>query len=109
SGYLETMYVCKSLTWWQTGVLVAELKLVQYSPEMVVFSSRATMDRQLDFLTVPIPWDAQLWNEQPMEDVYELFMRRLTPLLTQLDMELRLTDQTCSALTSLALSARSWS
>lgn len=106
SGRLEMNYVCKSLTWWQTGVLVVELKLEQLSPETAGYLLPVTTGRQPECLTVPIPWDVRFWTEQLVEDAFGLFMQKLTPLLTQLDMGLVQKEQISTALISLALSVR---
>lgn len=100
-------YVCQSLAWWRSGVLVAELKLAPYSLEMAASLLLGTTGRHPDFLTVPIPMDAVELTFNPPEVVFGRFMQRLMPLLTQLGMELEQTDQICTALTSLALSVRS--
>lgn len=100
-------YVCRSLTWWQTGALVAELKLEQSSLEMDAFSLRATMGHPPDSLTVPIPMDAEFLRSNHPEAVFGQFMQKLTPLLTQLGTGLQRTERIYTALISLASSVRS--
>lgn len=99
-------YVCRSLSWWQTGVLVAELESEPSWVETGESWPRGIMVRPPGFLTVPIPMDVQMMTETPSQVVFELFMQRLTPLLTQLGMGLRHKDQISTALTSLVESAR---
>ena len=99
-------YVCKSLTWWQTGVLVAELKLEQSWAEMDESWLRAITVRPPDFLTVPIPMDVQTLTGQHSAVVFELFMLRLMPLLMQLATGLRHREQISTALTFLAESVQ---
>lgn len=99
-------YVCKSLSWWRTGVLVLELKLEPSLPERVEYSQRGTTVHPPGSLTVPIPVDVQMLTELPASDVFPLFMLRLTPLLTQLGTGLRHREQISTALTSLAASVR---
>jgi hypothetical protein len=100
-------YVCKSLTWWQTEVLVIELKWEPPLQETVGYLLPVIMGHHPDYLTVPIPVDVQLWNEQMWEDVYDLFMPKLTALRIPLDMESLQKERICSVLTSLASNAQS--
>jgi len=64
------------------------------------------MARPPDFLTVPIPMDVQTLTEQTPEDVTELFMQKLIPLLSQHDTVSLPREQLSTALTSLASSVR---
>lgn len=100
-------YVCKWLGWWQTEVLVVELKLEPSSHEMVEFLQRVIMARPPDSLTVPIPMGAQMMIEADPRAVYELFMRRLMPLLTRLGTGLEPREQISTALICLVESVRS--
>lgn len=95
-------YVCNSLTWWPSEVLVAELKSEQSSHEMDVFSSPVIMDRRPHSLTVPIPMAVQTLTGEIPQVVFDLFMQRLTALLSPLDMGLVQMEQIYSALIRLA-------
>jgi hypothetical protein len=101
-------YVCKSLSWWQTGVLVAELKWEPSSQETDGYLLPVTMVHPPDSLIVPIPMDVQTLTEQAPEVVFEQFMQKLTPLLTLLDTGLRHREPVFTALISLVENVRSW-
>lgn len=101
-------YVCKWLSWWQTGVLVVGLKLERSSPEMDECSLQVIMGHPADCLTVPILVDVQTWIGLAKEDVLDQFMQKLTPLLSQLDMVLAQTEPVSTALTSLVESVQNW-
>ena len=100
-------YVCKSLTWWQTEVLVAELEWEPPLPEMVEYLLPAITVHRPRSLTVPIPMDVQTLTEKPLRDVFDLFMQRLTPLLTRLDTGLESREPVFIALISLASNVQS--
>jgi len=100
-------YVCKSLTWWQTEVLVAELEWEPPLPEMGEYLLPVTTAHHPPFLTVPIPMDVRTLTEKPLRDVFELFMRKLTALLTRLDTELKSREPIFIALISLVSSVLS--
>lgn len=106
SGCLEMRYVCKSLTWWLSGVLVFELKLELSSHETEEFLSLATTALPPGSLTVPIPMDVQTLIEPQIRDVFGQFMPRLTALLSLLDMELEHDGLVFIALISLVSSVR---
>ena len=99
-------YVCKSLSWWQTGVLVAELKWEPSSQETDGYLRPVTMVHHLDSLIVPIPMDVQTLTEQTPEAVFEQFMQKLTPLLTLLDTGLQHRERIYTALTYLVENVR---
>lgn len=99
-------YVCKSLGWWQTEVLVLGLKWVPSSQDMEGFLLPATTGRRADSLTVPLPMDALTLIGLLREDALEQFMQKLTRLLMRLDMELARTELISTALISLAENVR---
>ena len=99
-------YVCKSLSWWQTGVLVAELKWEPSSQETDGYLLPVTMVHPPDSLIVPIPMDVQTLTEQAPEVVFEQFMQKLTSLLMQLDTGLQHRERIYTALTYLVENVR---
>ena len=73
---------------------------------MAGFWLRDTMVHRPNSLIAPIPMAVQELTELPLEDVFELFMRRLTPLLTRLATGLGSREQAFTALIYLVSDVR---